>query len=110
MRDWLASLAERPKAIVLEEGVNRIIKLKSSWQQENKGHGVMRPARIQVWYSTVRETVWQKRFRRTLLNETPVESPEVATLLCNPPLPWEDRPTVDKDTELPHYMRRYRRR
>ena len=74
MRAWLEGLnSERPIAIVLEEGVNRKIPMRSDC----------------VWYATVRETVWQKRFHRTLFNETPLESPEAAALLCNPPLPWE---------------------
>jgi len=96
MRDWLESLSpDRPIAIVLEEGVNRTVRLKSSWRMESKGNGKRRFARLTVWYSTVRETIWQKRFRRTLFNETPLESPEVAALLYNPPLPWSDTVSTD---------------
>jgi hypothetical protein len=102
MRDWLeALLPEHPVPIVLEIGTNRLVKLKSGWRKENKGNGTMRAARIGVWYSTVRETVWQKRFRRTLLNETPLESLEVAALLCNPVLPWETASQSQKANDVP---------
>jgi predicted GIY-YIG superfamily endonuclease len=90
MRDWLESLLpEHPAVLILEEGINRAIRLKSGWRRENKGGGQTRAARVCLWLSTVRETVWQKRFRRTLYNEMLLESSEVAALLRNPPLPWE---------------------
>ena len=92
MRDWLESLGENsPDVVVLETGTNRNVRLKSSFRRESKGACGMRWARVNVWYSTVRETLWQKRFRRTLFNDAPLESLEVAALLLNPPLPWDKR-------------------
>lgn len=97
MRDWLKSLLpEHPIVVVLEDGTNRLIRFNSSGHTENKGAGQRRPARVRLWFATVRETLWQKRFRRTLLNEALLESPEVAALLRNPELPWEMDDTLAK--------------
>ncbi len=73
--------------MVLEQGVNRLVPLRI---RSSKGrNGKKRWLLSDVLFSTVRETAWQMRFRRTLLNRMPQESTVVAALLCNPPLPWE---------------------
>jgi hypothetical protein len=90
MREWLESLLpEHPIAIVLENGVNEVVRMRSSNRLENKGNGRKRYARVTLMRSTIRETTWQKRFRRTLFNECALESIEVAVLLRNPVFPWD---------------------
>lgn len=84
MRDWLLSLGQqRPVVVVLEKGVNRFVRLRV---REGNGKNRWR----NVWFSTVRETIWQVRHRRTILNIERVESSWVAQPLTNPPLPWDD--------------------
>ncbi len=88
MRDWLLSLGkEHPIVVVLERGVNRRVRLRVS---ESRGRRRRKHAWTYIWLSTVRETVWQLRHRRTLLNKAQVESSRVAQLLTNPPLPWDE--------------------
>ena len=89
MREWLESLLpDKPIAVILETGVNRRVRFVSNTRREYKGDGKYRAARVRVWWSTVRETVWQKRLRRTLLNADMLESEDVAAYLTNGTLPW----------------------
>lgn len=90
MRDWLESLLpEHPIAVVLETGINKQLRWRSGTRYESNGHGGTHGVLVRVWLSTIRETVWQKRMRRTLLNADEIESPEVAACLVNTRLPWQ---------------------
>jgi hypothetical protein len=90
MREWLESLLpEHPIAVVLENGVNDVVKMRSSIRREATTNGRTRWGHVTLWRSTIRETTWQKRFRRTLLNDAAVESIEVDALLKNPKFPWD---------------------
>ncbi len=86
---WLRILCDdKPLIITLESGVNQRVRWRSSRRLTSNGHGGLHGAPVRMWLSTIRETVWQKRFRRTLLNAASVESVEVDAVLLNPKLPW----------------------
>lgn len=85
--DWLRTLGYlRPYKVILERGVNRRVNVPATSRDHVRGR---RPiGERTVWLSSVQETKWIKRFRRTILNQRP-GSIDVDRLLTNPPLPWE---------------------
>lgn len=80
LRVWIESLGYlRPYRVILERGVNRIVKVKRA---ELSGYK-------EVWLSSCLETKWIKRFYRTVLNHRVKQVDSVWNALTNPPLPWE---------------------
>jgi len=89
LTDWHRSLGYlRPYRVILERGINRPIEVQAFVPHKRRGR---RPAgqRI-VRFSSVLETKWIKRFRRTVLNKT-AGVIGVEQALVNPPLPWEEK-------------------
>jgi hypothetical protein len=88
VRQWLSTLGFlRPYRVILEQGINRQVKLKTTLPHPTRGR---RPAGARlVWLSSCLEAKWIKRFRRTALNKKSlIEAYEVLT---NPPLPWDEQ-------------------
>lgn len=89
VRDWIDSLGGylRPYRVILERGVNRLVRVKVSAMR----HGAGRPSLgyKDVWLSSCLETKWIKRFQRTVLNRRVKQVDSVYDALKNPPLPWE---------------------
>jgi hypothetical protein len=92
VRDWINSLGGylRPYRLILETGVNRIVRVKVSAERK-PGRGRTPCGYKDVWLSTCLETKWIKRFRRTILNRRGKQLPAVYDALSNPRLPWDDQ-------------------
>jgi hypothetical protein len=99
VREWMESLGGylRPHRVILEHGVNRIVRLKISAVRKQGAPGPSPSGYTDVWLSSCLEAKWIKRHRRTVLNRWAVPIPAVDAALLNPPLPWEIEPTQKSD-------------
>lgn len=85
---WLRTLGYlRPYKVILERGINRRVHVPVAPREHTRG----RKPLGEVWLSSVQETKWIKRFRKTIVNKNRVGRADVDRLLTNPPLPWETR-------------------
>jgi len=88
-REWLDSMGYlRPYRVILESGVNRVVRLKYECRRK-PGSGRSPNGYKDVWFSSICEAKWLKRFRKTVLNANRKEIERVWDALVNPPLPWD---------------------
>jgi hypothetical protein len=88
--EWMKTLGYlRPYRVILERGVNRIVRVKTKAVREAGARGPSPSGSTDVWLSSCLETKWMKRFKGTILNRRSQQIPSVYEALVNPPLPWE---------------------
>jgi hypothetical protein len=92
VREWMESLGGylRPYRVILERGVNRVVRLKSYATRKEGARGPTPSGYTDVWLSSCLELKWIKRHRRTVLNRRVKLLKAVEDALSNQtPLPWE---------------------
>ena len=92
VREWMQSLGGflRPHRVILERGVNRVVRLKSYAMRKEGARGPSPSGYTDVWLSSCLELKWIKRHRRTVLNRRVKPLKAIEDALSNQqPLPWE---------------------
>ncbi|MGA2387515.1 MAG: hypothetical protein ABSF97_01040 [Candidatus Sulfotelmatobacter sp.] len=92
VRQWMESLGGylRPHRVILERGVNRVVRLKSYAVRKEGKPGPAPSGFTDVWLSSCLELKWIKRHRRTVLNRRVKPLKAIEDALSNQtPLPWE---------------------
>jgi hypothetical protein len=93
VRQWMESLGGylRPYRVILERGVNRVVRLKSYATRKEGSPGPSPSGFTDVWLSSCLELKWIKRHRRTVLNRRVKPLKAIEDALSNQqPLPWEE--------------------
>lgn len=92
VREWMESLGGylHPHRVILEHGVNRVVRLKSYAVRKEGKPGPSPSGYTDVWLSSCLELKWIKRHRRTVLNRRVKPLKAIEDALSNQqPLPWE---------------------